>query len=123
MAISLTLPLSPRTAAGQVQIDTARARQLYVSKNWEDHPVSNYEGAIEGKRITDSIYAAVTEGVAHGIIDDAVGFQVHQVRPFFRGGPGIIVGIFDIHRTPGEALGDEGHVVGTGQAGSTGPLG
>ena len=43
--------------------DTARAHMLYVSNRWEDHPDSDYERAIEGKRRTDSIYAAVTEGV------------------------------------------------------------
>jgi dipeptidyl aminopeptidase/acylaminoacyl peptidase len=56
-------PLAARTTLQQVQMDTARARQLYVSDRPEDHPVSNYDRAIEGKRITDSIYAAVTEGV------------------------------------------------------------
>ncbi|HEX9886165.1 MAG TPA: alpha/beta fold hydrolase [Longimicrobiales bacterium] len=51
--------------AGQrgVVMDTARARQLYVSAAWEDHPTSNYAGAIEGKARTDSIYEAVTAGV------------------------------------------------------------
>ena len=56
-------PLSAQQTGQQVQMDTARARQLYVSADWEDHPDSNYERAIEGKRVTDSIYAAVTEGV------------------------------------------------------------
>ncbi len=56
-------PLSAQQTRQQVQMDTARARQLYVSDSWEDHPDSNYERAIEGKRVTDSIFAAVTEGV------------------------------------------------------------
>jgi dipeptidyl aminopeptidase/acylaminoacyl peptidase len=43
--------------------DTLRARQLFVSNRWEDHPDSDYERAIEGKRVTDSLYAAVTQGV------------------------------------------------------------
>jgi acetyl esterase/lipase len=47
----------------QVQKDSARAEMLYVSDQWEDHPLSDYEGAMEGKARTDSIYAAVTQGV------------------------------------------------------------
>jgi dipeptidyl aminopeptidase/acylaminoacyl peptidase len=46
-----------------VPMDSARAARLYVSNRWEDHPDSNYEGDILGKMETDSIYAAVTEGV------------------------------------------------------------
>jgi dipeptidyl aminopeptidase/acylaminoacyl peptidase len=44
-------------------MDSARMEALYVSDRWEDHPISNYESAIEGKAVTDSIYAAVTQGV------------------------------------------------------------
>jgi len=46
-----------------VPMDSTRARQLYVSDRWEDHPGSNYERAILGKMMTDSIYAEVTRGV------------------------------------------------------------
>lgn len=46
-----------------IQMDSARAEALYVSTEWEDHPVANYERDMEGKRVTDSIYAAVTKGV------------------------------------------------------------
>ena len=46
-----------------VQKDSARAELLYVSDKWEDHPVPDYQAAIDGKARTDSIYAAVTEGV------------------------------------------------------------
>ncbi len=56
-------PLSAQRVRQQVQMDSARARILYVSDRWEDHPESNYERAIEGKRVTDSIFATVTEGV------------------------------------------------------------
>ncbi len=59
----LTAPLAAQQGRQQVQMDSTRARQLYVSNLWADHPVSNYAGAIEGKRITDSIYSAVTAGV------------------------------------------------------------
>ncbi|HSG08267.1 MAG TPA: alpha/beta fold hydrolase [Longimicrobiales bacterium] len=47
----------------QVQMDTSRARELYVSDDWDDHPESDYARAMEGKARTDSIYAAVTKGV------------------------------------------------------------
>jgi dipeptidyl aminopeptidase/acylaminoacyl peptidase len=47
-----------------VPMDSARARQLYVSNRWEDHdPNRNYARDIEGKARTDSIYQAVTAGV------------------------------------------------------------
>ena len=46
-----------------VPIDTARARLLYVSDRWEDHPDRNYASDIEGKARTDSIYEEVTRGV------------------------------------------------------------
>ena len=47
----------------QVQMDTARARELYVSDDWDDHPWSDYQRAMDGKARTDSIYRAVTAGV------------------------------------------------------------
>ncbi|MEX2282820.1 MAG: alpha/beta fold hydrolase [Gemmatimonadota bacterium] len=46
-----------------VPLDSARVRELYVSNRWEDHPVSNYENAMEGKARTDSIFAARSKGV------------------------------------------------------------
>lgn len=45
------------------QIDTARARALYVSDQWDDHPDRNYQRDIESKARIDSIYEAVTAGV------------------------------------------------------------
>lgn len=50
-------------ARRQVQMDTARARELYVSDDWDDHPESDYARAMAGKARTDSVYAAVTKGV------------------------------------------------------------
>jgi len=47
----------------QVIMDSARAEMLYVSNEWEDHPVADYARDMEGKRITDSVYAAITKGV------------------------------------------------------------
>jgi dipeptidyl aminopeptidase/acylaminoacyl peptidase len=46
-----------------VPMDSARAALLYVSNRWEDHPVRDYAQDIERKRVTDSVYAAITEGV------------------------------------------------------------
>lgn len=48
---------------GSVVMDSARARELYVSNRWEDHPASNYGTAIEGKARTDSVFEAVSAGV------------------------------------------------------------
>ncbi len=70
VAASVTLSLvvaSSAVAQGrprqQVVMDSARAQMLYVSDEWEDHPVADYARDMEGKRITDSVYAAVTKGV------------------------------------------------------------
>jgi dipeptidyl aminopeptidase/acylaminoacyl peptidase len=44
-------------------IDTARARQLYVSNRHEDHPQGNFVEQMEEKRRTDSIFTARSVGV------------------------------------------------------------
>jgi dipeptidyl aminopeptidase/acylaminoacyl peptidase len=68
-ALLLTLILLPPASGQQVRqtqtvvMDSARAAELYVSNRWADHPVSDYEAAIQGKAATDSIYAEVTRGV------------------------------------------------------------
>ncbi len=69
-ALPLFLVLTTEAQAQQTQRprqivpkDSARTELLYVSNRWEDHPISNYESAIEGKARTDSIYLAVTQGV------------------------------------------------------------
>jgi dipeptidyl aminopeptidase/acylaminoacyl peptidase len=46
-----------------IQKDSARVELLYVSDDWGDHPVADYETAIQRKATTDSIYQAVTKGV------------------------------------------------------------
>lgn len=46
----------------QVVMDSARARALYVSNKHEDHPLSNYAGAMTAKAATDSIFAARSAG-------------------------------------------------------------
>lgn len=52
-----------RAARTKVEIDPDRAARLYVSNRPEDHPTANYEAHIRAKARTDSIFAAVSEGV------------------------------------------------------------
>ncbi|MEX0893918.1 MAG: alpha/beta fold hydrolase [Gemmatimonadota bacterium] len=54
---------APAVAQRGVEMDSTRARELYVSNRHEDHPRSNYERAIEGKARTDSVFEAVARGV------------------------------------------------------------
>ncbi|MCG6957142.1 MAG: alpha/beta fold hydrolase [Gemmatimonadetes bacterium] len=68
--LSLAFLLAPNLGAQQptrprqvVPMDSARARELYVSNRPEDQPVANYQRDIEGKARTDSVYRAVTKGV------------------------------------------------------------
>lgn len=67
LALTLMGLLTPPAQAQERRLpeitDTVRAHLLYVSNRWEDHPDANYERHMEGKARTDSIYAAVTEGV------------------------------------------------------------
>lgn len=44
-------------------MDTTRARALYVSDDWEDHPTTDYARDIAIKAYNDSLYHAVTQGV------------------------------------------------------------
>lgn len=46
-----------------VPMDSARARQLYVSNRHEDHPEADYARAMSAKAATDSIFAARAKGV------------------------------------------------------------
>jgi dipeptidyl aminopeptidase/acylaminoacyl peptidase len=65
LGLLVVTPLSSqeRRRPPTVITDTVRAQELFVSNRWEDHPDANYERDIEEKRITDSIFAAVTEGM------------------------------------------------------------
>lgn len=70
LALGTLLLLLAGTAAAQdpgerraVSMDTARARALYVSDRWEDHPDRDYQRDIDAKARTDSIFEAVTAGV------------------------------------------------------------
>jgi dipeptidyl aminopeptidase/acylaminoacyl peptidase len=46
-----------------VVMDSARAQELYVSNRHEDHPQADFARQIAAKRVTDSIYAARSQGV------------------------------------------------------------
>ncbi len=67
LAATVASPIHAQAAGNQrarqvVPIDSARAAALYVSNRHEDHPASNYESAIAGKKRTDSIFAARSVG-------------------------------------------------------------
>jgi dipeptidyl aminopeptidase/acylaminoacyl peptidase len=61
--------LVPAVAAAQrrpeqhVVMDSARARELYVSNRPEDHPPADFARQIEARKASDSIYAARSKGV------------------------------------------------------------
>ncbi|MBI4501416.1 MAG: hypothetical protein HY700_09675, partial [Gemmatimonadetes bacterium] len=67
----LVLVLCPATLVAQqrppqqrpVVMDTARARELYVSNRPEDHPQASFEQQIAGRKRADSTYAARSKGV------------------------------------------------------------
>lgn len=59
----LTFAQSRRAARTTVEMDPDRAAMLYVSNRSEDHPTADYEAHIRAKARTDSIFAAVSEGV------------------------------------------------------------
>lgn len=70
VALSAVMVLPLTSAAQQrgnqrrsVQIDTARAAQLYVSNRHEDHPRPDFDRQIQQKAGTDSIYRARSRGV------------------------------------------------------------
>lgn len=63
LALPTVAPDASAQEPGVVPMDTARARALYVSDRWEDHPDRNYARDIEGKARIDSIFEAVTAGV------------------------------------------------------------
>jgi dipeptidyl aminopeptidase/acylaminoacyl peptidase len=54
---------APRFVRPPVVMDTARARQLYVSNKPEDLPKADFDRSVAGKKVTDSIYAARFKGV------------------------------------------------------------
>ena len=54
---------APPAGRQVIPMDSARARQLYVSNRPEDHPSANYEQQMKSKSRTDSIFAARAQGV------------------------------------------------------------
>lgn len=64
LVLALPLPVhAQRAERPPVEMDSARARQLYVSNRHEDHPQANFERQLESKRRTDSVFTARSEGV------------------------------------------------------------
>ena len=63
VAAPIAAPLSAQQSRQVVPMDSARARQLYVSNRPEDHPLANYAEHIANKARTDSIFAARSRGV------------------------------------------------------------
>ncbi|MEZ4416770.1 MAG: prolyl oligopeptidase family serine peptidase [Gemmatimonadota bacterium] len=67
-ALALCAAASPLGASAQqngreIRMDPERARELYVSDRWDDHPDRDYAADVAAKARTDSIYEAVTRGV------------------------------------------------------------
>ncbi len=66
LTLGVALSASPLTAQNPVRsrppMDPERAAELYVSNRPEDHPESDYQGAIERKARTDSIFRAHAAG-------------------------------------------------------------
>ena len=56
-------PQNPTQPRRVVEMDTGRARMLYVSNRPEDHPQPNFDNQIRNKARTDSIYRARSRGV------------------------------------------------------------
>src|SRR5690606_6396885 len=52
-----------RGGGQQVEIDEARARQLYVSNRHEDHPRANYQGHIDARVAEETRYAEACKGL------------------------------------------------------------
>ena len=77
-----------------IKKDSARMDLLYVSNRWEDHPARDYQRDIDGKARTDSIYAAVTEGVvdyqkiSYFSSIDGMEIPAYVYQPLEKRGPG-----------------------------------
>jgi len=77
-----------------VQKDSARMELLYVSDKLADHPARDYQRDIDGKAVTDSIYAAVTEGVvdyqkiSYRSSIDGMEIPAYVYQPLEKRGPG-----------------------------------
>lgn len=89
-----SMPLQGQRPTQVVQKDSARMELLYVSDKWEDHPARDYQRDIDGKARTDSIYAAVTEGVvdyqkiSYWSSIDGMEIPAYVYQPLEKRGPG-----------------------------------
>jgi dipeptidyl aminopeptidase/acylaminoacyl peptidase len=97
LSLSLLLPSMPvqgQQVTQVVQKDSARMEALYVSDQFEDHPARNYQRDIDGKARTDSIYAAVTQGVvdyqkiSYWSSVDGMEIPAYVYQPIDKRGPG-----------------------------------
>jgi dipeptidyl aminopeptidase/acylaminoacyl peptidase len=76
-----------------VVMDSARARELYVSNRPEDHPGANFERQIEQKKRTDSIYAVRSAGVmdfakiSYRSSVDGMEIPAYRFQPLHKRGP------------------------------------
>jgi dipeptidyl aminopeptidase/acylaminoacyl peptidase len=56
-------PAYAQPAQAPDSLDPARIRELYVSDQWQDHPVADYARDMTERARTDSIYRAVSDGL------------------------------------------------------------
>jgi dipeptidyl aminopeptidase/acylaminoacyl peptidase len=99
LALTAVLPLAgPRAQATgrprqQVQMDTARIRELYISNRPEDHPVADYEAQMASRKRGDSVYAARSAGVmdykkiSYRSTVDGMEIPAHLFQPIDKRGP------------------------------------
>jgi dienelactone hydrolase len=79
--------------APPVAMDSARARQLYVSNRHDDHPRAQYEQQIASRVRSDSVYAARSAGVmdyrkvSYRSTVDGMEIPAHLFQPIARRGP------------------------------------
>jgi dipeptidyl aminopeptidase/acylaminoacyl peptidase len=83
----------PRRGRAPVAMDTARARQLYVSNRPEDHPQADFARQIADKARDDSIFAAHSRGVmeyrktSYRSAVDGMEIPVYVFAPLEKRGP------------------------------------
>ncbi|MGQ0648185.1 MAG: alpha/beta hydrolase family protein [Gemmatimonadaceae bacterium] len=76
----------------QVQMDTARVRELYISNRPSDHPVADYEAHMASRKRGDSVYAARSAGVmdyrkiAYKSSADGMEIPAHLFQPLNKRG-------------------------------------
>jgi dipeptidyl aminopeptidase/acylaminoacyl peptidase len=76
-----------------VVMDTARARELYVSARHEDHPQADFAGRMEQRKRNDSIFVARSKGVmdyskvSYRSSADGLEIPAHVFQPLEKRGP------------------------------------